>query len=182
MATASLSALVLGAPGPMTALALHAWLDEGHRITGFLCCEPAGWWREDRRLAWLRPRISVSAALGRAGCAARLAPRNGQDETILAAMEATAPDLLLSVGFRRRVGAAVLSRLAGRALNIHPALLPACAGPTPSLSLLLDDAFAEAGGATLHLMDPSLDGGGSPPRCGDSRLPDRHPRHRSGFP
>ena len=159
MAPDSLSALVLGAPGPMTALALHAWLDEGHRITGFLCCEPAGWWREDRRLAWLRPRISVSAALRRAGCAARFAPRNGQDGTILAAMDATRPDLLLSVGFRRRVGEAVLSRLPGRALNIHPALLPACAGPTPSLSLLLDDAFAEAGGATLHLMDPSLDGG-----------------------
>ncbi|MFN6955999.1 MAG: formyltransferase family protein [Acetobacteraceae bacterium] len=159
MAPASLSALVLGAPGPTTALALHAWLDEGHRISGFLCCEPEGWWREDRRLARLRPRLSVTAALRRAGCEARLAPPAARDAAILAAMDAAAPDLLLSVGFRRRVGEAVLARLPRRAVNIHPALLPACAGPTPSLCLLLDDAFAEAGGATLHLMDPALDGG-----------------------
>lgn len=153
------TALVLGAPGPMTALALHAWLDAGHRVTGFLCCEPEGWWREDRRLAWLRPRLSVSAALRRAGRRAELAPRGGRDAAILAAIEATPPDLLLSLGFRRRVGEAVLDRLPRRALNIHPALLPGCAGPTPSLSLLLDDAYAETGGATLHLMDPTLDGG-----------------------
>jgi methionyl-tRNA formyltransferase len=143
----------------MTALALHAWLDAGHRVTGFLCCEPPAWWREDRRLSWLRPLLSVSAALYRAGCPAQVAPPTARDAAILAAIDATRPDLLLSLGFRRRVGEAVLDRLPGRALNIHPALLPACAGPTPSLSLLLDDAFAEAGGATLHLMDPTLDGG-----------------------
>jgi methionyl-tRNA formyltransferase len=159
MARAPHRALVLGAPGPMTALALHAWLDGGHRVAGFLHCEPEGWWREDRRLAWLRPRLSVSAALRRAGCEARLAPPAARDAAILDAIEATAPDLLLSLGFRRRVGEAVLARLPGRALNLHPALLPGCAGPTPSLSLLLEDAFAEAGGATLHLMDATLDGG-----------------------
>jgi hypothetical protein len=101
----------------MTALALHAWLDAGHRVTGFLCCEPPAWWREDRRLSWLRPLLSVSAALYRAGCAAQVAPPKARDAAILAAIDATRPDLLL------------------------------------------DDAFAEAGGATLHLMDPTLDGG-----------------------
>jgi len=159
MARASLRALVLGAPGPMTALALHAWLDGGHGVADFLHCEPDGWWREDRGLAWLRPRLSVSAALRRAGCAPRLAPPAARDAAILEAIATTRPDLLLSLGFRRRVGEAVLARLPGRALNIHPALLPACAGPTPSLCLLLDDAFAAAGGATLHLMDATLDGG-----------------------
>ena len=159
LVTPPLRAIVLGAPGPMTALALHAWIDGGHGVAGFLCCEPSSWWRQDQILARLRPRLSTTAALARIRCAPREAARGARDAAILEMMRREEPDLLLSLGYRRRVSPDVLAQLPGRALNIHPALLPAYAGPTPSLAMLLDDAFAVAGGATLHLMDEGLDSG-----------------------
>lgn len=159
LVTSPLRAIVLGAPGPMTALALHAWIDDGHGVAGFLCCEPSSWWRQDKLLARLRPRLSTTAALARVRCAPREATPGARDAAILDVIKREDPDLLLSLGYRRRVSPEVLAQLPGRALNIHPALLPAYAGPTPSLAMLLDDAFAAAGGATLHLMDEGLDSG-----------------------
>ncbi len=152
-------AVVLGTPGPTTALALHAWLAGGHDIVDFFCCEPSSWWRQDRILARLRLRLSTSAALARARCTPREASRGVRDAPILDAIKRQQPNLLLSVGYRRRVFPDALAQLPGRAPNVHQALLPAYAGSTPSLAMLLDDAFAIAGGATLHLMDEGLDSG-----------------------
>jgi hypothetical protein len=86
-------------------------------------------------------------------------PPRGLAAALLAELERTGAPVLLSVGVRRRVPVAVLERLHGRAVNIHPAFLPAYRGPAPSHALLRDDAFASAGGATLHVMDAKFDTG-----------------------
>jgi methionyl-tRNA formyltransferase len=159
MAQPSHVALAVGAPGPLTALALHAWLDAGHAIGGFLHAEAERSWRQDRLLATLRPRLSVLAALRRAGVAPVAVPAGDATGAILAALDRSGATLLLSAGFGRRIRPEVLARLPGRAVNLHPALLPAYRGPAPSLAMLRDDAYATAGGATLHLMDEGFDTG-----------------------
>jgi methionyl-tRNA formyltransferase len=159
MGVAPHAALTLGGPGPLTALVLHAWLDQGHVVAAFLHAEAEATWRQDRLLAMLRPRLSVTAALRRAGIVAEAVPQAGSTAAILGALDRTGATLLLSAGYRRRVLAPVLARLPERAVNIHPALLPAYRGPAPSLALLRDDAFGTAGGATLHLMDAAFDTG-----------------------
>ena len=68
-----------------------------------------------------------------------------------------APDLVVSAGFMKIVGPAVLGAYEGRLLNTHPALLPAFPG-----AHAVRDAFA-AGvattGATVHLVDAGVDTG-----------------------
>ncbi|MFN7000720.1 MAG: formyltransferase family protein [Elioraea tepidiphila] len=159
MASAPHPTLVVGAPGPLTGLVMHAWLDAGQPIVAFLHATPPRGWREDRLLAWLRPRLSATAALRRAGLEAEEAPRGRTTAAILAALDRSGATLLLSAGFGRRIRPEVLARLPGRAVNLHPALLPAYRGPAPSLAMLRDDAYASAGGATLHLMDEGFDTG-----------------------
>ena len=41
------------------------------------------------------------------------------------------PDLVVSAGFMKLVGPAVLDAFGGRLINTHPALLPAFPGRTP---------------------------------------------------
>jgi hypothetical protein len=48
MATTPHLAVLLGGPRVFTALALHAWLDAGHRVAGVLHAEAEGSWRRDR--------------------------------------------------------------------------------------------------------------------------------------
>lgn len=101
----------------------------------------------------------MTAALRRARLRPVAIPPRGLAAALLAELERTGAPVLLSVGVRRRVPVAVLERLHGRAVNIHPAFLPAYRGPAPSHALLRDDAFASAGGATLHVMDAKFDTG-----------------------
>jgi folate-dependent phosphoribosylglycinamide formyltransferase PurN len=159
MSAATEVALLLGGPGLLAALAARAFLAAGGRIGGFLHAEEESSWREDRLLARLRPELSATAAMRRAGVEPQAMPAGQTTATLLAAIERSGATLLLSAGFRRRVPAAVRARLPGRTLNLHPALLPAYRGPALSLAMLRDDAYATAGGASLHLMDEGFDTG-----------------------
>lgn len=152
-------ALLLGGPGPLTALAARAFVDAGGRIGGFLHAEEENSWREDRLLARLRPELSATAAVRRAGVEPQAVPPGRTTATLLAAIERSGATLLLSAGFRQRVRAPVRARLPGRSVNLHPSLLPDYRGPAPSLAMLRDDAYGTAGGATLHLMDEGFDTG-----------------------
>lgn len=157
---------------------MHAWLDAGQPIVAFLHATPPRGWREDRLLARLRPPLSATAALRRAGVEAEEVPARGTTEAILAALDRSGATLLLSAGFGRRIRPEVLARLPGRAVNLHPALLPAYRGPAPSLAMLRDDAYATAGGATLHLMDEGFDTG---PLIARRRLGGGVPRDALGY-
>jgi phosphoribosylglycinamide formyltransferase-1 len=66
-------------------------------------------------------------------------------------------DLECLAGYMRIVGDVLLSKYAGRILNIHPSLLPAFKG-----AHAIDDAFnfgVKVFGVTVHLIDNTLDGG-----------------------
>jgi phosphoribosylglycinamide formyltransferase-1 len=66
-------------------------------------------------------------------------------------------DFVVLAGFMRIVGAAFVRAFDGRILNVHPALLPAFAGPHA-----VADALAHAvkvTGVTVHLVDEEVDHG-----------------------
>ncbi|MGY1916053.1 phosphoribosylglycinamide formyltransferase [Blastococcus sp. SYSU DS0973] len=68
-----------------------------------------------------------------------------------------APDLVVSAGFMKIVGPAVLAGFEGRLINTHPALLPAFPGAHAVRDALA--AGVPTTGSTVHLVDAGVDTG-----------------------
>jgi phosphoribosylglycinamide formyltransferase-1 len=83
--------------------------------------------------------------------------RAAWDRALAEAIGVFRPDLVVSAGFMRILGAAVLDRFGGRVVNTHPALLPAFPGAHAVRDAL---AFgAKVTGCTLHVVDAGVDTG-----------------------
>jgi methionyl-tRNA formyltransferase len=152
--------LVLGSLVPMTARTIWRLLAAGHEIAELWIGENTSgvWRRRDRRLRWLAPTWSVGAATRRFGITVRcVGPLRGNPELIEAACSPKI-DAVLSACFPYIVPDAMLEFYAGRALNLHPALLPRYRGPCPMPAILYDERL-DASGVTLHLMTSRLDAG-----------------------
>jgi len=83
--------------------------------------------------------------------------RAAWDQRLAQTLRAVAPDLIVLAGFMRVLGPEVLDAFAGRILNTHPALAPAFPGGHAVGDALA--AGAVLSGATVHLVDATLDGG-----------------------
>ena len=83
--------------------------------------------------------------------------RAAWDRALAGALAAYRPDLVVSAGFMKLVGPAVLEAFGGRLINTHPALLPAFPGAHAVRDALA--AGATVTGATVHLVDAGLDTG-----------------------
>jgi formyltetrahydrofolate-dependent phosphoribosylglycinamide formyltransferase len=110
-----------------------------------------------------RPGIEGLARAERAGLptfVARLGDhpdRDAWDKALTETVAAHEPDLVVSAGFMKILGAAFLERFAGRVVNTHPALLPAFPG-----AHAVADAVAhgvKVTGCTVHLVDAGVDTG-----------------------
>lgn len=85
------------------------------------------------------------------------ADRAAWDAALAAAVAAYEPDLVLSSGLMRILGAPFLERFGGRTLNTHPALLPSFPG-----AHAVRDALAhgvKVTGCTVHWVDAGVDTG-----------------------
>jgi phosphoribosylglycinamide formyltransferase-1 len=92
------------------------------------------------------------------------------DLALTAAVAAYEPDLVVLAGFMRLVGPEFLARFDGRAINSHPALLPAFPGAqavaaalahgvrVTGTSLIFIDAGVDAGPIIAQVAVPVLDG------------------------
>ncbi|MDP5181557.1 phosphoribosylglycinamide formyltransferase [Blastococcus sp. BMG 814] len=83
--------------------------------------------------------------------------RAAWDRALADRIAAFAPDLVVSAGFMKIVGPAVLGAFEGRLLNTHPALLPAFPGAHAVRDALA--AGATVTGSTVHLVDAGVDTG-----------------------
>ena len=91
-------------------------------------------------------------------CSLRHHPdRAAWDRALAAAIAGHEPDLVVSAGFMKIVGPAVLDRFEGRLVNTHPALLPAFPGAHAVRDALA--AGVAVTGATVHLVDAGVDTG-----------------------
>jgi phosphoribosylglycinamide formyltransferase 1 len=85
------------------------------------------------------------------------ADRSAWDVALAKAIDEYVPDYVISGGFMRLLGPAVLDRFTGRVINTHPALLPAFPGAQG-----VRDALAygvKVTGCTLHVVDAGVDTG-----------------------
>ena len=85
------------------------------------------------------------------------ADRDRWDAGLAERLAALEPDLVVSAGFMKLVGPAVLSRFGGRLLNTHPALLPSFPGAHG-----VRDALAhgvKVTGCTVFEIDAGIDTG-----------------------
>jgi phosphoribosylglycinamide formyltransferase-1 len=85
------------------------------------------------------------------------ADRAAWDRALAAAIAVHEPDLVVSAGFMKIVGPAVLGRFEGRLVNTHPALLPAFPGAHAVRDALA--AGVAVTGTTVHLVDAGVDTG-----------------------
>jgi phosphoribosylglycinamide formyltransferase-1 len=83
--------------------------------------------------------------------------RAAWDRALAAAIAAHEPQLVVSAGFMKIVGPAVLDAFGGRLINTHPALLPAFPGAHAVRDALA--AGVAVTGSTVHLIDPGVDTG-----------------------
>ena len=85
------------------------------------------------------------------------ADRAAWDRALAAGIGAHAPDLVVSAGFMKILGPAVLDAFGGRLINTHPALLPAFPGAHAVRDALA--AGVPVTGATVHVVDAGVDTG-----------------------
>jgi formyltetrahydrofolate-dependent phosphoribosylglycinamide formyltransferase len=83
--------------------------------------------------------------------------RAAWDRALAAEIAAFEPDLVVSAGFMKLVGPAVLDAFGGRLINTHPALLPAFPGAHAVRDALA--AGVSVTGATVHVVDAGIDTG-----------------------
>jgi phosphoribosylglycinamide formyltransferase-1 len=83
--------------------------------------------------------------------------RDTWDRALAAELAAVEPDLVVSAGFMKIVGPAVLDAFGGRLINTHPALLPAFPGAHAVRDALA--AGVPVTGATVHVVDAGVDTG-----------------------
>jgi phosphoribosylglycinamide formyltransferase-1 len=85
------------------------------------------------------------------------ADRGAWDAGLAEAIGVFRPDLVVSAGFMRILGAPVLGRWDGRVVNTHPALLPSFPGAHAVRDALAYGA--KVTGSTLHVVDAGVDTG-----------------------
>ncbi len=83
--------------------------------------------------------------------------RPAWDAALLARLGAADPDWVVSAGFMRILGPAVVDAFPGRIINTHPALLPAFAGAHGVRDAL--SYGVKVTGCTVHVVDHGVDTG-----------------------
>ena len=129
---------------------IEIWISGRERSTGSLA-----------RIASLASRRERRArhVLAKAGVPIRSIARPRAMELDRALDVAPAFDILVCAGSYIIFPEAFLDRLQGRAVNLHPALLPHYRGPLPIHAMLIDGMADRYGGMTLHRLTGEIDGG-----------------------
>ena len=87
----------------------------------------------------------------------RGADRAEWNKRLVAAVEAAQPDVVVSAGFMKILGADFLARFEGRTINTHPALLPSFKGAHGVRDAL--EYGVKVTGSTVHFVDAGVDTG-----------------------
>jgi phosphoribosylglycinamide formyltransferase-1 len=92
--------------------------------------------------------------------------REAFDAALEEALAAVQPDIVAFAGFMRILTTPFVERLRGKAVNIHPSLLPLFKGLKPQQQAL--DAGVTESGCTVHWVTPGVDEG---PVIAQARVP-----------
>ena len=141
--------LVSGAGSNLAALlAAHGDDAYGARVVGVVSDKAAAGGLEIARAAGVPTAVVAPADFE---------DRAAWDRALARSVSVFSPDLVVSAGFMRILGAAFLTEFGGRTVNTHPALLPSFPGAHG-----VRDALAygvRVTGATFHVVDAGVDTG-----------------------
>jgi len=141
--------LVSGAGSNLAALlAAHDDDAYGARVVGVVSDKAAAGGLEIARAAGVPTAVVAPADFE---------DRAAWDRALARSVSVFSPDLVVSAGFMRILGAAFLTEFGGRTVNTHPALLPSFPGAHG-----VRDALAHGvrvTGATFHVVDAGVDTG-----------------------
>lgn len=145
----------------ISARVIDAWLAKGNRIAEIWCFDQESVLLRPPRSLFGRffPGWDVSRLLARHRVPVRLHPPLKNWEKAPQRATEVGADLLMTLMTHQIVPASLLDHFNGRAVNIHPALLPHYKGPSPRAGMLLDGKADMAGGVTLHVLSPGIDEG-----------------------
>jgi methionyl-tRNA formyltransferase len=154
-------ALFLGIPFPEVAGAMRGWLSTGNEIAAFWYPRPshAGHLHRDRRLALLAPRWSTTGIARRNNIEMREVPILSRWPERLKAAQDLDADVLISALFDYRVPTDMLEIFGRKAVNLHPAPLPAYRGPHATQWMILHGSIRSQAAVTLHVMSAEFDTG-----------------------
>lgn len=137
--------------------ALRGWLESGNTVAAF--------WTARNPPSRLRlgdiisPRWSARRLLRRHAIPALTVPRFRDWPEAEAAIVALGVDTLITCETMLIVPPRLLELFGGRAVNLHPSLLPAYRGPSPLVGALLDGNESTHAGVTVHVLSPGIDEG-----------------------
>lgn len=153
-------AIILGSPVLQTARVISHWLAAGHTIEEIWVSHNIDRvnWRRDKYLSYLAPTWSVTNAARTHGIPIRRVAPLRKSPTAVREGCKHGVDVLLSSIFPYAVPDDMLNYYSGRAVNLHPALLPQFAGPCPMFGMVANERM-EASGITLHQMTTEFDAG-----------------------
>ena len=83
--------------------------------------------------------------------------REGHEHEIIKALRGRGVELVCLAGYMRLLSARFVEEFRGRALNVHPSLLPAFPGLDAQRQAV--EHGARVSGCTVHFVDETLDGG-----------------------
>ena len=116
----------------------------------------------NNRNAYALKRAEAAGVPGLTVSPADFPDRGAFEEALLAAVEDSAPDLVVLAGFLVVLPPKIVERYRGRILNIHPSLIPSFCGKG-YYGLKVHEAALARGvkvtGATVHLVDEGTDTG-----------------------
>lgn len=152
--------IVLAEETWIAARALGAWLDAGQEVADVWICDGSSLGKSLRQpLALAFPDWSVRRIIRRRGLPVHRGPRLRAWPDSAARAATLGADSLLNLLGLQIIPRALLDHFAGRAINVHPALLPRYRGPCPRSAMLVDGREREAGGVCMHLLNEAIDEG-----------------------
>lgn len=153
-------AIVLAEEAWIAARALDAWLEAGQDVAEVWCPPGSSLARPLRRpLAFAFPQFSVRGIVRRRGIRLHHCDHLRRWPEAAARAADVAADVLLNLLGLQIIPGRLLDHFAGRAVNVHPALLPRFRGPCPRLAMLAEGRSHEAGGVSLHVLTEGVDEG-----------------------
>lgn len=153
-------ALFIASATPFTAAVMRAWLQAGNSVSEIWCEPGSAYLKQSRSVAGrLFPQFDAVRVAQSAGIRVRACPPLGRWPEAPDTAATTGADVLISSMTLQKIPQALIEAFPDRAVNFHPALLPAYRGPAPIAGMLIDGTADRFGGITLHLLTEGFDEG-----------------------
>ena len=152
-------AILICQPGFFAAATLRGWLEAGNEVAEIWTAPTRPLREVQKTITRFAPGWSLYAVAKRHAIPHFVNPPLRHWLEAGARIAALKADTLITCMTMQIVPDPLIARFGGRAVNLHPALLPNFRGPSPFLGVLLDRRENNSAGVTLHVLTSGIDEG-----------------------